>query len=63
MRFHILFLCVFFSSLAQAGIVSTPSSIAVKNSGKCLEVNSASLADGALIDLWNCTGSENQQWT
>ncbi|SCE43457.1 endo-1,4-beta-xylanase [Streptomyces sp. DvalAA-14] len=32
-------------------------------SGLCLDVTSASTANGALVELWTCTGASNQQWT
>jgi cytochrome c len=32
-------------------------------SGKCVDVNGASSADGTKIQLWTCTGGTNQQWT
>jgi glucose/arabinose dehydrogenase len=32
-------------------------------SGKCVDVNGASSADGAKIQLWTCHGGTNQQWT
>lgn len=37
--------------------------VVANNSGKCLDVNGYSSADGALIDQWSCTGGGNQQWT
>jgi arabinan endo-1,5-alpha-L-arabinosidase len=33
-----------------------------RNSGKCLDVNGRSLADGADVIQWACTGATNQQW-
>jgi hypothetical protein len=38
-------------------------SIVARHSGKCLDVNGYSSADGALINQWSCTGGANQQWT
>ncbi|WP_043633231.1 ricin-type beta-trefoil lectin domain protein [Nonomuraea candida] len=32
-------------------------------SGRCLDVNGASQADGAAAQLWDCHGQANQQWT
>ncbi|MFI6633016.1 PQQ-dependent sugar dehydrogenase [Nonomuraea fuscirosea] len=32
-------------------------------SNRCLDVNGASQADGALAQLWDCNGQPNQQWT
>ncbi|GIJ43588.1 glycosyl hydrolase [Virgisporangium aliadipatigenens] len=31
--------------------------------GSCVDVNGASSADGAKIQLWTCNGGANQQWT
>ncbi|MDY7085310.1 MAG: RICIN domain-containing protein, partial [Actinomycetota bacterium] len=35
----------------------------ISASGKCVDVNGASSADGTKIQLWSCTGGSNQQWT
>ncbi|WP_329126377.1 endo-1,4-beta-xylanase [Streptomyces sp. NBC_01465] len=32
-------------------------------SGRCLDVPNASTADGTQVQLWDCSGSTNQQWT
>ncbi|MFD0689176.1 endo-1,4-beta-xylanase [Actinomadura fibrosa] len=32
-------------------------------SGRCLDVPSASTADGVQVQLWDCNGNGNQQWT
>ncbi|MFC6081656.1 PQQ-dependent sugar dehydrogenase [Sphaerisporangium aureirubrum] len=32
-------------------------------SNRCLDVNGASQANGALAQLWDCNGGANQQWT
>ena len=32
-------------------------------SGKCVDVNGNSSADGAAVQLWTCNGGTNQQWT
>jgi endo-1,4-beta-xylanase len=32
-------------------------------SGRCLDVPSASQSDGALLQVWDCNGAANQQWT
>ncbi|MFD0313167.1 non-reducing end alpha-L-arabinofuranosidase family hydrolase [Streptomyces flavalbus] len=32
-------------------------------SGKCLDVSNASQADGAAVQIWDCSGGSNQQWT
>jgi hypothetical protein len=33
-----------------------------RNSGKCLDVSTASTADAARVVQWTCTGGRNQQW-
>jgi hypothetical protein len=33
-----------------------------RGSGKCLDVNAVSTADGANIQQWTCTGGGNQHW-
>jgi rare lipoprotein A (peptidoglycan hydrolase) len=30
--------------------------------GKCLDVTGNSAADGAKVQLWTCTGADNQKW-
>ncbi|WP_062431044.1 ricin-type beta-trefoil lectin domain protein [Herbidospora daliensis] len=32
-------------------------------SGRCLDVSGASQANGATVQLWDCNGQSNQQWT
>ncbi|GAA1287143.1 ThuA domain-containing protein [Saccharothrix xinjiangensis] len=32
-------------------------------SGKCVDVNGGSAADGAKVQLWTCNGGVNQRWT
>ncbi|WP_328458091.1 non-reducing end alpha-L-arabinofuranosidase family hydrolase [Amycolatopsis sp. NBC_00438] len=32
-------------------------------SGRCLDVSNASQADGALLQIYDCSGGANQQWT
>jgi PKD repeat protein len=47
--------------------VGTPGAVTsgpiVGSSGKCVDVNGASTADGAKIQLWTCNSGTNQQWT
>ncbi|MEV6948133.1 non-reducing end alpha-L-arabinofuranosidase family hydrolase [Streptomyces sp. NPDC051172] len=31
--------------------------------GRCLDVPNAGQADGTLLQIWDCTGASNQQWT
>ena len=32
-------------------------------SGRCLDVNGASQTNGATVNIWDCNGQSNQQWT
>src|SRR3954469_707270 len=32
-------------------------------SGRCLDVPNASQTDGTLLQIWDCNGNANQQWT
>ncbi|MFJ8468991.1 RICIN domain-containing protein [Streptomyces swartbergensis] len=34
-----------------------------RNSGKAVEVQNASTADGTQLQLWDCNGGSNQKWT
>ncbi|GAA1716565.1 lectin [Nonomuraea bangladeshensis] len=45
--------------------VTPPTSGALKGaaSGRCLDVNGASQANGAQTQIWDCNGQSNQQWT
>ncbi|HEX2142987.1 MAG TPA: RICIN domain-containing protein [Glycomyces sp.] len=36
--------------------------LTARHSGKCLNVDSASTEDGALLQQYDCNGAENQQW-
>jgi hypothetical protein len=36
--------------------------VIAKHSGKCLDVNGASTADGANVQQWSCNGGNNQRW-
>ncbi|MEV1177634.1 RICIN domain-containing protein, partial [Nonomuraea sp. NPDC049784] len=42
-----------------------PATSALKGvgSGRCLDVNGASQANGAQVQIWDCNGQANQQWT
>jgi chitinase len=31
--------------------------------GKCVDVAATSSADGTQLQIWDCTGGSNQQWT
>jgi hypothetical protein len=48
------------SATGQA--ISTPFSIIVRSSGKCLDVANGSTADGTRILQWACTGVAHQSW-
>lgn len=37
--------------------------LVARHSGKCADVNGTSLADGASVIQWSCSGGTNQQWT
>jgi chitinase len=32
------------------------------NSGKCLDATGPSSADGTPLQIWTCTGADNQAW-
>ncbi|MEU4742753.1 PHB depolymerase family esterase [Actinosynnema sp. NPDC023658] len=42
---------------------SSGASLVGVQSGRCLDVVGASRVNGAAIDLWDCNGGANQQWT
>ncbi|WP_345033252.1 ricin-type beta-trefoil lectin domain protein [Kutzneria kofuensis] len=33
------------------------------NSGQCMDVTGQGTANGTLVELWECNGGSNQQWT
>ncbi|MFJ6198061.1 ricin-type beta-trefoil lectin domain protein [Micromonospora sp. NPDC092111] len=41
----------------------TPTGAVTGLGGKCLDVTDGSTADGALAQLWTCSGGPNQQWS
>ncbi|XXY51646.1 RICIN domain-containing protein [Sorangium sp. So ce269] len=51
---------------AATGVVqgsgATYYTLGARHSGKCLDVNGASSADGAAVQQWSCNGGSNQQW-
>ncbi len=47
---------------AFADVLSSPSTIVGKKSGRCVHVSGASLANGAKVLQYGCSGNENQQW-
>ncbi|MRT44833.1 hypothetical protein FGX00_03125, partial [Xylella fastidiosa subsp. multiplex] len=48
-------------SSAQQWTVQSDGSI--RSLGKCLDVTSASVADGAKVQLYDCNGTGAQQWS
>ena len=36
--------------------------IVERRSGRCLDVPGWSTADGTVLNLWDCTGGNNQLW-
>ncbi len=49
--------------LPQAADALTASPLVNPVSGKCLDVTGGSNADGTQVEIWTCTGGENQLWT
>ncbi|MGP3936306.1 ricin-type beta-trefoil lectin domain protein [Nonomuraea sp. KM88] len=54
----------FFTQLGD-GDPNPPDTSALRGagSGRCLDVNGASQANGAQAQIWDCNGQANQQWT
>ncbi|AEK46510.1 alpha-N-arabinofuranosidase [Amycolatopsis mediterranei S699] len=52
-------------SVIGAGVAHADSTGALRGvaSGRCLDVTGRSQADGALMQVWDCNGGTNQQWT
>ncbi|WP_369334334.1 RICIN domain-containing protein [Nonomuraea deserti] len=46
-----------------AGTPGGTSALRGVGSSRCLDVNGASQANGALAQIWDCHGQANQQWT
>src|SRR3954470_3032101 len=54
------------TALGGGGGTSTGGSTGVlrgAGSGRCLDVPGASQGDGTLLQVWDCSGAANQQWT
>jgi len=56
--------------ISQAGIQNTAGAvppagqlISAANTAKCVDDNGLSSANGTKIQIWDCTGGSNQQWT
>jgi len=45
------------------GSTGPTSAIRGAGSNRCLDVNGASQTDGATVQIWDCNGGPNQQWT
>jgi alpha-galactosidase len=43
--------------------VGGTSELAGASSGRCLDVNGGSTTPGAKVDIWDCDGGSNQEWT
>ncbi|MDQ1307265.1 MAG: hypothetical protein QG671_3097 [Actinomycetota bacterium] len=55
-----------FDNLSITPIGSAPgATTAIRGAGsnRCLDVDGASQADGAVVNIWDCSGAANQQWT
>ncbi|MEU7873434.1 ricin-type beta-trefoil lectin domain protein [Dactylosporangium sp. NPDC049140] len=51
-------------SVTAAGGSSGPTGeLRGAGANRCLDVNAASQADGAVVQIWDCNGGANQQWT
>ncbi|WP_310742366.1 ricin-type beta-trefoil lectin domain protein [Microbispora sp. H13382] len=50
-------------SASPTGGTSGTSALKGVGSGRCLDVNGASQANGAQAQIWDCNGQANQQWT
>ncbi|MGW5265737.1 lectin [Microbispora sp. NPDC004025] len=48
---------------SPTGGTSGTSALKGVGSGRCLDVNGASQANGAQAQIWDCNGQANQQWT
>ncbi|MEU4519051.1 RICIN domain-containing protein [Amycolatopsis sp. NPDC024027] len=47
----------------SGGNGGTTSTVVGAGSGRCLDVPNASQAAGAQVELWDCNGGADQQWT
>jgi len=60
--------CTLTAGVTLVVVTATPASAATSTlrgaaSNRCLDVAGASTANGARVDLWDCHGGANQQWT
>src|SRR5258706_10253184 len=51
------------AAIPGADAAITASTLVNSASGKCLDVNGNSNADGVVVQLWGCNGGANQRWT
>ena len=49
--------------VANPAQAATTSAVRGVGSGRCLDVPGASQTDGTLMNIWDCNGASNQQWT
>ncbi|MFI7405750.1 non-reducing end alpha-L-arabinofuranosidase family hydrolase [Streptomyces sp. NPDC049541] len=49
--------------VANPAQAATSGALRGTGSGRCLDVPNAGQADGTLLQIWDCTGGSNQQWT
>uniref|UniRef100_UPI0018FE6861 non-reducing end alpha-L-arabinofuranosidase family hydrolase n=1 Tax=Streptomyces sp. NRRL S-350 TaxID=1463902 RepID=UPI0018FE6861 len=49
--------------VANPAQAATSGALRGTGSGRCLDVPGASQSDGSLLQIWDCTGGTNQQWT
>ncbi|WP_405366001.1 non-reducing end alpha-L-arabinofuranosidase family hydrolase [Kitasatospora sp. NBC_00039] len=49
--------------VANPAQAATTGALRGVGSGRCLDVPNASQTDGTLMQIWDCTGGTNQQWT
>jgi hypothetical protein len=52
--------------IAEIGLFERPGgagTVTSVRSGKCVDVNGASTANGATVQLWDCNARSNQQWS
>ncbi|MET8039329.1 ricin-type beta-trefoil lectin domain protein [Micromonospora sp. NPDC005215] len=49
--------------VGNSGEPGATTAIRGAGSNRCLDVNGASQADGSVVQIWDCNGGANQQWT
>ncbi|MEW2117190.1 non-reducing end alpha-L-arabinofuranosidase family hydrolase [Streptomyces sp. NPDC005474] len=49
--------------VANPAQAATTSAVRGVGSGRCLDVPGAGQTDGTLLNIWDCNGATNQQWT